>query len=144
MNCALARPAKSPPLRGLRQLKALSKPFSLVRRRRCRSPRYRRCTGVGRPAPQFGLRLLHHGRETRQIAEIDREPHAVLEARILRLGDGLDIEERATSARLWILDEFIGGRNENEVSCPCAKVPGTLRLDGACSFERSDTVRSLR
>ena len=59
-----------------------------------RSPRSCRRTGAAprsacgadrRLAPQLRLRLVHQRRETVEVADVDREPHAILQAGALRL-----------------------------------------------------------
>src|SRR5262245_37878552 len=48
---------------------------------------------IGRLAPELGPRLVDQRREAVEIADIDHEPHAILQARALGLGDGADVEE---------------------------------------------------
>src|SRR6476469_5322696 len=55
---------------------------------------------IGRAAPQLGLRLVDHRRVAVQVAYIDGEPHAILEARALGLGDQVEIAAGLNDARL--------------------------------------------
>src|SRR5215472_18377132 len=38
---------------------------------------------IGRLAPQLRLHLVHHGREAVQVADVNSEPHTILQARAL-------------------------------------------------------------
>src|SRR5438128_10345586 len=51
---------------------------------------------IWRLAPQLRLHLVHHGRETVQVTDVNGEPHTILKAGALRLGNQPDIEESLT------------------------------------------------
>src|SRR5689334_14459277 len=96
-----------------------------------------RARRIWRLAPEFGLRLIHQGRETVQVADIHREPYAILQAGALRLRDQLEIEEGLTNARLGIFKELVGrgidalhAGDKDKVAGAHAETPGPLRFYG--------------
>jgi hypothetical protein len=102
---------------------------------------------IRRLAPQLGLRLVHHGCETVEVTDVNREPYAILQARALRLSNQLDIEEGTKNAGLRVLHQCVGCRidalhagDEDEVTGPGAETPGALSLDGTRRIERYDTI----
>src|SRR5262245_56816833 len=95
-----------------------------------------RARWIGRLAPQLRLCLVHHGREAAQVADVDGEPHTILQARALRLRNQPDIEESLANSGVGILHQCVGRRidplhagDKDEVTGPGAETPGTLRLD---------------
>src|SRR5262249_25649877 len=91
---------------------------------------------IGRLAPQLRLHLVHHGREAVQVADVDGEPHTILQARALRLRNQPDIEESLANPGVGILHQCVGRRidalhagDKDEVTGPGAETPGALRLD---------------
>src|SRR6476661_2356141 len=85
---------------------------------------------IGRPTPQLGLRLVDHRRVAVEVADIDREPHAIPEARALGLRDQFEIAEGLNNARLRILHQNVGrwihalhSGDKDEVSGSDAQAP---------------------
>ena len=63
---------------------------------------------IGRLAPELALRLVDHGRVAVQVADVNRDPHAILQARALRLSDQLEIEEGLKDAGLRVRHQGVG------------------------------------
>ena len=85
-----------------------------------------------------------------EVADVDREPHAILQAGALRLGDQPDVEEGLADAGLVALNQLVGrgvdalhAGDEDEVAGPRAEAPGPLRLDGARRIKRAHAIRRL-
>src|ERR1700704_5134299 len=102
---------------------------------------------IGRLAPQLGLGFFHHGGEPVQVADVDRESHAILQAGALRLGNQPDVEECLANSSLGVLHQRVGRRidalhasDEDEVTGPRAEAPGSLRLDGTGRTERFHAI----
>src|SRR6516165_407931 len=102
---------------------------------------------IWRLAPQLRLRLVHHGREAVQVADVNGEPHTIMQAGALRLRDQPDVEESLANSRVGILHQCVGRRidplhagDKDEVAGPGAETPRTLRLDGAGRVECLDAV----
>src|SRR5262249_23510820 len=104
-------------------------------------------------APELRLHLVHHGRETMQVTDVNSEPHAILQAGALRLSNQPDVEESLTNPGAGASHQCIGCRidalhagDKDEVTGPSAETPGTLRLDSSGRIECLDTVwrRHLR
>ena len=66
-----------------------------------------RARRIWRLGPEFRLRLVHHGRETVQVADINGQPHTILQARPLRLRNQPDVEQCLTNAGLRILHQLV-------------------------------------
>src|SRR5262249_31778423 len=106
---------------------------------------------IGWSAPQLGLRPFYHRRKAREVAEIDCEPYAILEARALRFCDCFDVEKGLANSRLGVFHELVGGwidalhtSNEDKVPCSCAEAPSANRLDCAWRIERPYAVGRVR
>src|SRR5262249_32981100 len=94
-----------------------------------------RARRIGRLAPQLRLHLVHHGREAVQVADVNSEPHTILQARALRLRNQPDIEESLANSGVGILHQCVGRRidalhagDKDEVTGPGAETPGTSAL----------------
>src|SRR5262245_4344188 len=106
-----------------------------------------RARRIWRLAPQLRLHLVHHGCEAVQVANVNGEPHTILQAGALRLRNQPDIEESLANAGVRIRHEGVGRRidplhagDKDEVAGPGAETPGALRLDSAGRVERFDAV----
>ena len=82
-----------------------------------------------------------------QVADVYGDPHAILQACALRLGNQSDIEECLTNAGLGILYQCVGPRidalhagDKDEVAGPDAEAPGALGLDSAGRVECLDAI----
>lgn len=91
---------------------------------------------IWRLAPEFRLRLYDHGCVAVQVTHVNREPHAILKAGALRLGNQFEIEEGPKDAGLRVLHQNVGRRidalhagDKDEVPGPGAETPGPLGLD---------------
>src|SRR5262249_8288050 len=107
-----------------------------------------RARRIWRLAPQLRLHPVHHGREASEVADVNSEPHTILQARALRLRNQPDIEESLANAGVGILHQCVGCRidalhagDKDEVTGPGAETPGALRLDSPGRVECFDAVR---
>ena len=73
------------------------------------------------------MRLVDHRRVAVQVAHIDREAHAILEARALGFRDQFEIEKGAENAGLRVRNQSVGRQidalhpgRKDEVPGPCA------------------------
>jgi hypothetical protein len=94
----------------------------------------------------FCLRFVHHGREPVQVADINGQPHAILQARPLGLRNQPDVEQCLTNAGLRILHQPVGRRitalhsgYKDEVAGARPQTPGTLCLYRAGRIKSFDT-----
>src|SRR5262249_34305901 len=98
-----------------------------------------RARRIGRLAPQLRLHLVHHGREAVQVADVNGEPHTILQAGALRLRYQRDIEESLANAGVGILQA-------PRLQVPSALIaPGGLSVltpfgEGACAKLKLDAM----
>src|SRR5262249_33672902 len=102
---------------------------------------------IWRLAPQLRLHLVHHGREAAQVADVNGEPHTILQGGGLPLRNQPDIEGTLANACRGMPPQGVGRRidplhagDKDEVAGPGAETPGALRLDSAGRVERFDAV----
>ena len=93
------------------------------------------------------MRLVDHGRVSVQVTDVNREPHAILQAGALRLSNQLEIEECTENAGLRVLHQCVGRRidalhtgDKDEIAGPDPEAPGPLRLDGTRRVESFDAI----
>jgi len=106
-----------------------------------------RARWIWRLAPELRLHLVHDGRETVQVTDVDSEPHTILKAGALRLSNQPDIDESLTHPGVGILHQSVGcwidalhASDKNEVTGPSAQTPCTLRLDSTGRLECFNTI----
>src|SRR5262249_41772493 len=99
-----------------------------------------RARRIWRLAPQLRLHLVHHGREAVQVADVNGEPHTILQAGALRLRNQRDIEESLANAGGGDLHQFFCCRvhglhagDKDEVTGPGAETPSALIAPGGLS-----------
>src|SRR5207245_6070008 len=102
---------------------------------------------IWRLAPELRLHLVHHGRETVQVTDVNRKPHTILKAGALRWGNQSDVDKGLAHPGAGILHQFVGcgiyalhAGDKDQVAGPGAETPGALDLDSAGGVECFDAV----